>query len=238
MTAPTATVSPSPASCSVRTPATGDGTSTLTLSVSRLAIGSSAATASPGFFSHCASVPSVIDSPSAGTITSLATCFPSLRRDGRACRAAMTERGRNQGRLLGSMALSKAGSRRCTGVAAGILWAHAGATRIGKALLQLIDNEEPGAVVLRLFLRPDHVLQARHCLETFHERFRRERIELLDPQDLDAQVTRGVARFHQLVGKLAQPENKPPSLAFGGRVEVRQDAPVMALAREVANVRH
>jgi hypothetical protein len=33
-------------------PATGDGTSTLTLSVSRLAIGSSAATASPGFFSH------------------------------------------------------------------------------------------------------------------------------------------------------------------------------------------
>jgi hypothetical protein len=33
-------------------PATGEGTSTATLSVSRLAIGSSAATASPGFFSH------------------------------------------------------------------------------------------------------------------------------------------------------------------------------------------
>ena len=67
MAAPTATVSPSATSCSVRTPATGAGTSTLTLSVSRLAIGSSAATASPGFFSHCASVPSVIDSPSVGT---------------------------------------------------------------------------------------------------------------------------------------------------------------------------
>src|SRR6476660_2541696 len=76
ITAPTATVSPSPANCSVRTPATGDGTSTLTLSVSRLAIGSSAATASPGFFNHCASVPSVIDSPSAGTSTSVAIGYP------------------------------------------------------------------------------------------------------------------------------------------------------------------
>ena len=47
-----------------------EGTSTLTLSVSRLAIGSSWATDSPGFLSHWASVPSVIDSPSAGTLTS------------------------------------------------------------------------------------------------------------------------------------------------------------------------
>ena len=52
MTAPTSTVSPSLTSCSLSVPATGDGTSTATLSVSRLAIGSSAATASPGFFSH------------------------------------------------------------------------------------------------------------------------------------------------------------------------------------------
>jgi hypothetical protein len=42
----------------------GDGTSTATLSVSRLAIGSSAFTASPGFFQPFAEVASVIDSPS------------------------------------------------------------------------------------------------------------------------------------------------------------------------------
>jgi hypothetical protein len=31
---------------------------------------------SPGCLSHCASVPSVIDSPSAGTFTSVAIGFP------------------------------------------------------------------------------------------------------------------------------------------------------------------
>src|SRR5207342_2919792 len=111
-TAPTATLSPSLTSCSVSTPATGDGTSTLTLSVSRLAIGSSAATASPGFFSHWASVPSVIDSPSAGTSTSVATCFPSLFRRYRTGRLAcflvtrsVPECRRDQRRLLGLVAL-------------------------------------------------------------------------------------------------------------------------------------
>src|SRR3546814_8184824 len=54
------------------TPATGEGTSTATLSVSRLAIGSSTATASPGCLSHWLSVASVTDSPMAGTLISLA----------------------------------------------------------------------------------------------------------------------------------------------------------------------
>ena len=71
MTAPTATVSPTAARCSVRTPATGEGTSTATLSVSRLAIGSSSATASPGCLSHSPMVPSVTDSPMVGTLTSV-----------------------------------------------------------------------------------------------------------------------------------------------------------------------
>jgi 2-oxoglutarate dehydrogenase E1 component len=53
-------------------PATGDGTSTATLSVSRLAIGSSALTGSPGFLIHWPRVASVIDSPKVGTMTSIA----------------------------------------------------------------------------------------------------------------------------------------------------------------------
>src|SRR5687767_15464026 len=56
---------------------TGEGTSTATLSVSRLATGSSALTASPGFFSHWPSVASVIDSPSVGTLTSVVILIPS-----------------------------------------------------------------------------------------------------------------------------------------------------------------
>ena len=112
MTAPTSTVSPSFASASVRTPAIGEGTSTLTLSVSRLAIGSSAATASPGFFSHWASVPSVIDSPSAGTETSVAMMVLLLCGDGRVLgAAAMAKSGGNQVRLLGGVALGEPGRR-------------------------------------------------------------------------------------------------------------------------------
>ena len=70
--APTCTVSPTCTACCPITPATGEGTSTETLSVSRLAIGSSAATLSPGCLSHSPRVASVIDSPSVGTRTSVA----------------------------------------------------------------------------------------------------------------------------------------------------------------------
>src|SRR3954463_2794032 len=152
MTAPTATVSPSPASCSVRTPATGDGTSTLTLSVSRLAMGSSAATASPGFFSHCASVPSVIDSPSAGTATSVATSVPLFRSDGRAGWARMAESSRDQGCLLSCMTLGEASGRRGAGVAARIWRTEPAMSGVRQALFEEVLDEEPGAVVLRLLL--------------------------------------------------------------------------------------
>jgi len=76
ITAPTETFSPSGTSCSPITPAAGALTSTATLSVSRLAIGSSAATASPGCFSHWPKVASVMDSPKVGTVTSVGMLSP------------------------------------------------------------------------------------------------------------------------------------------------------------------
>src|SRR5437763_743646 len=57
---------------SVSTPATGDGISASTLSVEISNSGSSRATDSPTFFSHFVRVPSVIDSPIWGMITSVA----------------------------------------------------------------------------------------------------------------------------------------------------------------------
>ena len=57
---------------SASTPAAGAGTSTVTLSVSSSTSGSSTATASPGFLNHCPTVASVTDSPSAGTMISIA----------------------------------------------------------------------------------------------------------------------------------------------------------------------
>ena len=54
-----------------RTPDAGAGTSSTTLSVSISTRISSASTASPGFFFHCSSVASLIDSDSCGTFTSI-----------------------------------------------------------------------------------------------------------------------------------------------------------------------
>ncbi len=65
--APTSTLSPSPTTIFTITPSAGALTSNVTLSVSNSTIGSSALTASPSFFSHCATVASATDSPSVGT---------------------------------------------------------------------------------------------------------------------------------------------------------------------------
>src|SRR6185312_15888024 len=70
-TAPTATLLPSPATTSVSVPAAGALTSSVTLSVSSSTSGSSIATTSPGCFSQRATVASVTDSPSAGTLISV-----------------------------------------------------------------------------------------------------------------------------------------------------------------------
>ena len=71
-TAPTATVAPSLTRISESTPATLAFTSSVVLSVSISTKGSSTVTASPAFLSHFATVASVTDSPSAGTLISVA----------------------------------------------------------------------------------------------------------------------------------------------------------------------
>ena len=83
-TAPTGRLAPSAATISASVPAAGAGTSTLTLSVSSSTTGSSTATASPGCFSHFATVASVTNSPRLGTLISIAiAASPKIRRRGR-----------------------------------------------------------------------------------------------------------------------------------------------------------
>ena len=69
--ASTDTVSPSSAIISDKTPEIGAGTSTVTLSVSSSHIISSMDTTSPGFLNQVATVASVTDSPSVGTLISV-----------------------------------------------------------------------------------------------------------------------------------------------------------------------
>src|SRR6185437_1788236 len=66
----TATVFPSGTRISASVPAVGDGISASTLSVDISKIGSSRLTSSPTFLSHLESVPSAIDSPICGIVTS------------------------------------------------------------------------------------------------------------------------------------------------------------------------
>ncbi len=81
--APTPTVSPSLTAIEASVPAAGAGTSMVTLSVSSSTSGSSAATASPAFLNHCPTVASLTDSPSVGTLMSVAMiAFPRARPGG------------------------------------------------------------------------------------------------------------------------------------------------------------
>ena len=68
----TSTVAPSGTLISLSTPATGEGISASTLSVEISKSGSSFSTLSPAFLSHFVMVPSKIDSPIWGIITSVA----------------------------------------------------------------------------------------------------------------------------------------------------------------------
>ncbi len=74
--APVGTVSPSLTINSRITPLTGDGTSALTLSVDTSTKASYFSTLSPGFLSHCATVPSVTVSPNWGIVIVVAMSAP------------------------------------------------------------------------------------------------------------------------------------------------------------------
>src|SRR5579883_2285536 len=78
-TPPTLTFAPSGTRISESTPAAVAFTSSVTLSVSSSMTGSSTATVSPIFLSHFATVASVTDSPSAGTLISVAIGCLELR---------------------------------------------------------------------------------------------------------------------------------------------------------------
>ncbi len=141
----------------------------------------------------------------------------------------------DQGRLLGSVPLGKAGGGRRGGVAAGILRAHAGKASFREARLEQRLDEEPCAVVLRFFLGPDHVLKLRHGPQALYQWLRGERVELLDAQDFDAKVAGLVARLHQLISELARAQHQAARVALRGRAEVGDDPSEVAVTGEVGD---
>ena len=85
---PTSASSSSGMRISSRVPATGEGTSVSTLSVETSTRGSSTSTCSPTSFSQRVTVPSVTDSPSAGSRTSVPEAEPAAGAAGAAAGAA------------------------------------------------------------------------------------------------------------------------------------------------------
>src|SRR5580765_6746428 len=192
------------------TPAAGAGTSRTTLSVSISTRISSSSTACPGFLRHCRSVASATDSDSCGTFTSindisfalLFLCCRSLGQD----KALELAVGLLEQRLLLLLVQVRvAHRRRCRrrppGVAEALALVH--------VLVDVVLDEEPGALVLRLILAPDDLAQVRVLLELGRERLVRERVELLDTDDRDIGILAVGARADEVVVDLARAGDQP-----------------------------
>src|SRR5690606_26612964 len=171
ITAPTSTVSPTATFCSPITPATGAGTSIATLSVSRLAMGSSSFTGSPGFLSHSPIVASLTDSPSVGTFTSLAiTTHPQQSPSDSVRSRLQSQRLRHQRFLLLLVPAGEAGGRRGSRFATGVGGPHAPVTSLGQRRFDLAFDKKPGSVIARFFLAPHDILKVGHGLQSHSQR--------------------------------------------------------------------
>ncbi len=167
MIAPTFTVSPSAdAAARPSMPATGEGTSTATLSVSRLAIGSSACDGFAGLLQPLAQRRlgdrlaqrrdlhvgrHVLRSLDGQSLRARRLMAERLGDRAPPVRAGGAWRGRSPVAALGGAA----GIARRACAPASAAARHSSSSAL---------DEEPGAGILRLFLRPDHLFQVGHAL--------------------------------------------------------------------------
>src|SRR5688500_13697077 len=138
----------------------------------------------------------------------------------------------DQSGLLGGVALGKAGGGRGGGVAAGINRPLGLDVGLDEPALEARRDVGPIALVARLLLRPDQLLEVGHALEARQQRLAGEGVKLLDADDRDVAVARLVAGLDQLVSELAGAQDQPPHVLVGRGVRVREDAAEMALAGE------
>src|SRR3954452_22795362 len=88
--------------------------------------------------------------------------------------AAMAERVGDQGRLLGRVPFGEAGRRRGRGLAPGIDRPLGAQPGFAEAALDARLDMRPIALVLRLLLRPDHLLDIGHALQACEQSLARE----------------------------------------------------------------
>src|SRR6185437_14112883 len=211
-TDPTATVSPALTTISESTPEAGAGTSTVTLSVSSSTRGSSAVTASPACLYHWPTVASVTDSPRVGTRISVAmTCRPLPNRP-RLAQRLFEQRLQFQLVLAGNPS-----RRRRRGRASGIARPPVPRLDMVEHPFEIWLDEAPRSHVLRLFLAPHH-LGLGESRQLLDQRPRRERVELLDAQEIDVVHPALLALLVEIVIDLAGAEHH--ALDFGVGLEL------------------
>src|SRR6185437_13334982 len=198
---PTFTVSPGCAEIASSTPAAGAGTSIVTLSVSSSTTGSSAATASPTFLNHWPIVASVTLSPSAGTRMSVAIVSVSLL-----CESFFEEL-----LQLRDMRPHQPRRRRGRGRATDIARPVVRTAHLLEHPVHIRLDERPGAHVLGLFLAPDD-LGVLEPAELVEQGLGRERIKLLEPQQVHIVDPALLAILEQVVIDLARAEHDPADL--------------------------
>src|SRR5574337_379264 len=226
MTCSPFTVSPTSCLISFSTPSTGEGTSSTTLSVSRSTRFSSRATASPAFLCQLAMVASETDSGRTGTLssmdmTTLGVGVLAREREvqrgglpgravhgdllGRMIRADRTDQGLfDQRDLFGDVGVVVSGGRR----------RRARTTRVRKAVfrpgarLQVMPDLEPGPLVHRFLLAPDHLPGQGIPVQLGRHFGARERIQLLDAGDGDVRQLAFFGVFQQVVIDLARAQHQ------------------------------
>ena len=174
----------------------------VTLSVSSSTSGSSTLTVSPGFLNHWPIVASLTNSPSAGTLISVAIVIaPRLEPSPNASSSSVFS------------------SRWCLLIRPVAVDAEDGAPGVARPLDLGIDvverpfdvrlHECPGSHVLRLFLAPHHlgILEARQFAD---QRLVRERIDLLDAHQIDIVDAAPEAFLVEIEIDLAGAQHHPP----------------------------
>src|SRR3990167_86961 len=199
---------------SASTPETGLGTSTETLSVSSSHSISSCFTVSPGFLNQVETVASETLSPKLGTITSVIFQSPARLRVFLGAAGSETQRRVHQGLLFMFVAARQTRCRGRVGDAACIARTAVLGTDLGQNDLNFRFDEQPRALVLRLFLTPDDLgtLEAR---EFGGKRFRRNRVKLFDAQQVNIVQTLGIAFGQQVVIDLARTQHHALDLVVG-----------------------
>src|SRR5688500_14402936 len=231
-TPPTWTVAPSSTARSTMVPATVAFTSTVTLSVSSSHRGWSMATVSPAFTSHLATVASVTDSPSAGTLISTAISKSS------STPSSDRQRAVDQIGLFLDMGARRAGRRRGRLGPADIDRPRCLDVEAGERALDAAIDEMPAAHVLRLLLAPHH-LGIGKLRQPHAQPAEREGIQLFDAHDGDVVDLALSALGQEVEVDLARAQDDAPDLgAVDELIGLGQDAPERRARPEILQPRH